>query len=138
VEGASLATFRLELIDPQQIVYDGEVNSVMLPGAEGDMTILPGHMRLVTLVNPGMIEVIDAEGNDLRVFVSHAVAEITENSVTVLAERSVMETELSQGHIDEVIVQLQLQLEVTDDETTRTTTRTMISRLEQIKIISRA
>lgn len=129
-----MATFKLELISPQQIMFEGEANSVMLPGAEGDMTILPGHARLVTLVNPGMIEAVDADGNVLRVFVSRAFAEISENAVTILAERAIMAEELSQEHIDEEIVRLQAAVEIAKDETARSTARTLIWRLEQIKV----
>ncbi len=127
-------TLKLELISPQQIVFEGEVLSVMLPGSEGDMTILPGHARLASLINPGMIEVVDAGGNNLRVFVSKAFAEITEKAVTVLSERVVVEEELSQEHIDKEIVRLQTIAETSNDETSRTNALTLIWRLEQIRL----
>ena len=132
-----MARLKLELINPQGVLFEGDVKSVMLPGAEGDMTILPGHLRLVTLVNPGMIEAVDADGSDVRVFVSQVLAEITENSVTVLAERAVMDTDLSPDDIDEEIVRIQLLLETVEEETTRTKARTMILRLEHVKMSRR-
>jgi F-type H+-transporting ATPase subunit epsilon len=129
-----LATLNFELISPQQILFDGAVNSVMLHGAEGDMTVLPGHARLVTLVNPGMIEAVDADGNNLRIFVSRAFAEITGDSVVVLAELAVMEEELNQEHIDQEIVYLESQFEAAADETTRANIRTQIWQLDQINV----
>ena len=101
-----MATFRLELISPQQILFDGDIQPIALPGAEGDMTVLPGHERLVTLVNPGMVEAVDADGGTFRFFVSRAFAEIVEDAVTLLAEMAGMEEELGQQHIDEEIVRL--------------------------------
>jgi F-type H+-transporting ATPase subunit epsilon len=35
-----------ELFSPEDVVFAGEVESVVLPGVEGDMTILPGHAPL--------------------------------------------------------------------------------------------
>jgi len=124
----------LELISPQQILFNGEVQFVMLPGSEGDMTVYPGHATLVTLVNPGMIEALDAEGNTMRTFIGRGFAEITDVGVTVLAEAAVMEEELSPEHVEDEIMRLQTEIETAADETVRTTRRSLILRLEQIKI----
>ncbi|WP_436643990.1 ATP synthase F1 subunit epsilon [Microbaculum sp. FT89] len=129
-----MATFKFELISPQRILFEGEARSVSLPGAEGDMTAYPGHERLVTMINPGMIDAVDADGNAFRAFVSRGFAEITEVSVTVLGEVLIMEEDLSQAHIDEEIVRLQAEIEESTDETDRSTRRSLIMRLEQIRI----
>ena len=41
-----------ELISPERVVFQGEVRSVVLSGVEGDMTVLPGHASVVTLLFP--------------------------------------------------------------------------------------
>jgi F-type H+-transporting ATPase subunit epsilon len=129
-----VATLKLELISPQRILFEGEVQSVGLPGTEGDMTAYPGHERLVTMIDPGMIDAVDADGNPFRAFVSRGFAEVTNVSVTVLGEVLIMEEELSQAHIDEEIVRLQAHIEASADETARSNGRSLIMRLEQIRI----
>lgn len=129
-----MATFRLELISPQEVLLDEDVLSAVLPGVEGDMTILPGHGRLVSVLNPGMIEAVDAGGEVLRAFVSRAVAEIFEDAVTILAEMAVMEEDLGLEHIDVEIQRLKSAMEEAPDETSSINASAQIWRLEQIRL----
>ena len=39
----TMATLHFDLVAPERILFSGEVEAVMLPGTEGDMTVLPGH-----------------------------------------------------------------------------------------------
>ena len=59
-----MALLFAELITPGSVVFEGEVRSVVLSGVEGDMTVLPGHAPVVTLLFPGMVFATDAEGKD--------------------------------------------------------------------------
>ena len=64
-----MADLFAELISPERVVFAGEVRSVLLPGLEGDMTILPGHQPLVTGLHPGIVFAIDADGTGRRAYV---------------------------------------------------------------------
>ena len=50
-----MATFHFELVAPERVLYSGEVDAVMLPGTEGDMTVLPGHAPVMTGLKTGFI-----------------------------------------------------------------------------------
>jgi len=50
----------LKIISATDIIYQGEVSSVTLPGAMGSFTVLRGHASLVSTLAPGTIEFTDA------------------------------------------------------------------------------
>jgi F-type H+-transporting ATPase subunit epsilon len=128
-----MALLFAELIAPDRIVFEGEVRSVVLSGVEGDMTVLPGHAPLVTLLFPGMVFAIDAEGQGRRAFVRGGVAEITGTKVTILAERVLPVEELTRDQIDDEILHLQLIRDTSGDEASRAQANASISRLEEFK-----
>lgn len=75
----------VEIISPDQTAYEGTADSISLPGADGEITILEHHMPLLTMLNPG--SVLIRHGAEEKLFaVSRGVAEIDGNHVRVLAD----------------------------------------------------
>ena len=50
---------RVVIAKVDEIYFDGEADSVTLPGAEGEMTVLPEHEPLITTLKAGVITVRD-------------------------------------------------------------------------------
>ena len=72
-----MATLHFEQISPERVLFAGDVRAVMLPGAAGDMTVMPGHEPTVATLNPGIIAVTDVQGHGHRAFIRGGFAEIT-------------------------------------------------------------
>jgi F-type H+-transporting ATPase subunit epsilon len=87
-----MATFHLDLVSPEKLLFAGDVGQVDLPGFEGDMGVLAGHAPLVTALRPGII-VVHREGGDLRVVVNGGFAEVGPAGLTVLADMAVQAEE---------------------------------------------
>ena len=66
-----------------EILFSGEATSLRIPGIEGEMTILPHHSPLVTLLRAGTVAV-KSEGNEQSFPVLAGFVEVGENAVTVL------------------------------------------------------
>jgi F-type H+-transporting ATPase subunit epsilon len=75
----------VEFVSPESVLYSGDVDQVDLPGAEGDMGILPGHAPLVTALRPGIVTIFSA-GSRLPVVVIGGFAEVSPAGLTVLAD----------------------------------------------------
>ena len=76
---------RCEIVSQDNMVYEGDVDIVVLPGADGEMGILPNHAPLLTTLKYGIIKV--REGGVEEIFtVAGGVAEIQPDIVTVLAD----------------------------------------------------
>ena len=83
-----MAALHLEFVSPESVLFSGEVDQVDLPGAEGDMGILPGHSPLVTKLRPGIVTIC-REGRREPVVVIGGFAEVSPAGLTVLADKAV-------------------------------------------------
>jgi F-type H+-transporting ATPase subunit epsilon len=122
-----------ELVSPERVMFSGDVESIVLPGVEGDMTILPGHAPLVALLNPGFVFARDTEGKARRAFVRGGMVEVTGSTVTILAERAVAVEELTHELLDEEILHLTMTRDASVDHSARLQADIAISRLEEFK-----
>ncbi|ACL61658.1 ATP synthase F1 subunit epsilon [Methylobacterium nodulans] len=128
-----MANLFAQLISPERVVFSGEVRSVLLPGVEGDMTVLPGHAPLVTLLHAGLVFATDAEGTGRRAFVRGGFAEVTGTQVTILADHVLSVEELTRDRLDEEILHLQMERDGTADPDLRAQHEASIGRMEEFK-----
>jgi F-type H+-transporting ATPase subunit epsilon len=83
-------TFRFELVTPERMALSEDVAQVVVPGVEGEFTVLPGHAPVISALRPGVIEVALPEaGGKARIFVKGGFAEVDADHLTVLAERAI-------------------------------------------------
>jgi F-type H+-transporting ATPase subunit epsilon len=76
---------RCEIVSQDRMVFEGDVDIVVLPGSAGEMGILPHHAPLLTTLNYGFIKV-RTKGKEEIFTVAGGVAEIQPDIVTVLAD----------------------------------------------------
>ena len=94
-------TMQFDLVSPERRVASLEVNSVQIPGADGDMTAMPGHAPLITTLRPGILRV-ESTGGTQEYVVTGGFAEIGEN-LSVLAERALPREEMTQETFDAIL-----------------------------------
>ena len=93
------ATVQFELLSPERRLARLEAAEVQIPGADGDLTVMAGHAPLVVALRPGVVHVVVSEGRESYAVVD-GFAEITGNSVAVLAERTVAMADADAGFWD--------------------------------------
>src|SRR5688500_2440054 len=76
------------------MVYQGEAESVTLPGAMSPFQVLINHAPILTELEVGDIKIVDAAGHEIHVAVSGGFAEVKDNKMTVLAEAAELSTEI--------------------------------------------
>jgi len=84
-----MAAFHFELVSPEQLLFSGEVESVVVPGMEGQFTVLKDHAPVMTTLKPGVVEVEESASKKRRVFVRGGFADIASTGLTVLAEQAI-------------------------------------------------
>ena len=94
-------TMQFDLVSPERRVASLEVTSVQIPGADGDMTAMPGHAPLITTLRPGILRV-ESTGGTQEYVVTGGFAEIGEN-LSVLAERAMPREEMTQETFDAIL-----------------------------------
>jgi len=90
-----MATLKLEIVTPEGQIFSGDVDSVLLPGAEGDMGILPHHEMLVTELTAGELQIVQ-KGQTQVLAIGEGFAEITGESVAVLTDGAVNEKDIDE------------------------------------------
>ena len=92
---------QFDLVSPERRVASLEATSVQIPGADGDMTAMPGHAPLITTLRPGILRV-ESTGGTQEYVVTGGFAEIGEN-LSVLAERALPREEMTQETFDAIL-----------------------------------
>jgi F-type H+-transporting ATPase subunit epsilon len=94
-----MTAFHFELVSPEKLLFSGEVDAVVAPGAEGQFTVLANHAPVMTVLKPGVVE-IDAAGNKEKLFVRGGFADVGLGGFTILAEYAIPVAELDAAKID--------------------------------------
>ncbi len=81
-----MGTFKLEILTPNGVIYDGDALGVVLPGEEGEFGVLAGHASLTTLLEAGVIDVEKEDKSVESIVINWGVAQVDEDKVVVLVE----------------------------------------------------
>jgi len=81
-------TFKFELVSPERILMSADAAQAVIPGADGEFTVLEGHAPVVSTLRPGVI-VVTVDGSEKKIFVKGGFVEVEPGSVTVLTETAI-------------------------------------------------
>ena len=107
---ATRDTLHIEVVTAERELYNGEANLVSVPGSEGRMGILPHHAALLTTLAPGELR-IELNGADEPLFISGGFLEVSNNSVTVLADTAEYAEEIDEARAEEARRRVQERLQ---------------------------
>ncbi|MEO1205130.1 MAG: F0F1 ATP synthase subunit epsilon [Pseudomonadota bacterium] len=108
-------TFKFELVSPERILLSVDAEDVLIPGAEGEFTVLPGHAPVIATLKPGVIHATMPDGKK-AIFVRSGFADVTAEAVTILAERAFITDEVDPRQIDSELAAVEKALEDDHDD----------------------
>ena len=76
----------LEIITPENKLYEGKITYAKFPGSEGEFGVLNNHAPIISNLSGGHIEVTDTNNEKKSFKISGGVVEILENKIIVLAD----------------------------------------------------
>ena len=79
-----------ELVSPSRLLKSEPVEMVIVPGAEGDIGVLPNHSPLICTVRPGVIKMYEGGKVSEEIFVAGGFCEVSTERCTVLSEEAMM------------------------------------------------
>ncbi len=103
----------LEIVTPEKKIFTGSVENVYLPGAEGELGILPSHAGLVTALKPGVLRYL-SQGKVESLAIGSGFAEITDSKVIVLTDAALGEAEIDENHVEAAIARAKEKLSSID------------------------
>lgn len=89
-----------ELVAPEKLLFSGEVESVVVPGSEGEFTVLAGHAPFMSTMRPGVVAIMEGPGRGQRLFVRGGFADVSPTGLTILAEHAIPLDELDAAKLD--------------------------------------
>ncbi|MAI28936.1 MAG: ATP synthase F1 subunit epsilon [Pelagibacteraceae bacterium TMED124] len=96
-------SFNLEIISPQQTVFNDEIDLCILPGIEGDFGILKNHMPFLTTLRIGVAYIFKNKKIIETFLVNGGIVEVSKNKCTLLSEDVVKTSEYKVEKTDDKI-----------------------------------
>ena len=93
---------RLVVVTPEGKTFDSDVEQVVMPGVEGELGILPGHVPLLTAIQPGEVDLrAGSRGDELAV--GGGFAEVTGDRVTILTDMAVKPEDIDEHAVEKAL-----------------------------------
>ena len=128
-------TLHFELVSPERLLSSGEVDSVSIPGTDGDMGIYEGHAPVLSTLRPGVVTITRSTGAAERIFVRGGFAEVNPKGLTLLAEIAIPLAELDAATLAQQIKDAEEDFADAKDDETR---RRASENLEHLKALNGA
>jgi F-type H+-transporting ATPase subunit epsilon len=106
-----MPAFHFELVAPERLVFSGDVESVVVPGTEGEFTVLKDHAPIVSALRPGIIVIEETPSETRRLFVRGGYAEIAPSGLTILADNALPLEEVDAQALDAEIERFEEEME---------------------------
>ena len=106
--------FNYKLVTPEKIYLEGDAQMVVLPGAEGDLGVLPNHSNIITYLRPGIIKVTNSDQTQ-SLFVEEGFIKFSNNELLVIAVGFDEEAALNNDFINDKIENYSSALDAADE-----------------------
>ena len=126
-------TFKFDLVSPERLLMSADVEQVVVPGSEGDFTMLPRHAPVLTGLRPGVLEIASDGGKQTRYFSRGGFAEVGPTGLTVLAETAIDLAELDASMLAQAIKDAEEDMTDATDPTIRDKAQTRLDQLRQVQ-----
>ncbi|WP_088347844.1 MULTISPECIES: F0F1 ATP synthase subunit epsilon [Rhodomicrobium] len=122
-------TFKFELVSPERLLVSADVGEVLVPGSEGDFTVLPRHAPVIAMLRPGVLRIPEMSGELAEIYVRGGLADVGPDKLVVLAEQAVPLGKLQREFLAREIKEVEDLLAETQDEDVR---RLAVDTLERL------
>jgi F-type H+-transporting ATPase subunit epsilon len=127
-------TLKLEIVTPDGWAFSDDVEMVTLTGVQGEMGILPQHVRLMTKMVPGEV-VARKAGRDVFLAVGGGLVEVTRSRVSILTDMAVAADRIDEAKAEEARLRAEARLrEKLSAEEVATTNASLARSLAQLRV----
>lgn len=84
-----MEAIKLSIVTPYGVIFEGEVQSINLPGVEGEFGVLKGHCDFLSLLKAGVIDIVNKDGKNELIAINWGYAEVAAEGVNIIANGAV-------------------------------------------------
>lgn len=125
--------FKFELVSPERLLVSAQVESVIIPATDGEMTVMSNHAPVMTTVKPGVVTVKEASGGEERFVVFGGFADILPEACTLLAESAVAVKDIDREDLARRISNAREDVADAKDDDTRTRAEQFLAQLTTLE-----
>ena len=126
-------SFNFELVSPERLLLSAAVTEVVIPGSEGEMTVMANHAPTMTTIRPGVLTVKEASGQSQKFVVFGGFADILPSGCTLLAESAVAVKDIDRTDLARRIQDAREDVADATDDATRTKADELLSQLTTLE-----
>jgi F-type H+-transporting ATPase subunit epsilon len=119
----------IQLVTPNGVILDKQVDEVIAPGVMGEFGVLIGHTPMLTFIKPGIFSYLD-EDRFTKIVVGSGFCEVLKDRVTVLVDLAYRAEEIDPSEAAEELDQIQRELEAVDSGAEPEKFRSLSNRLQ--------
>lgn len=93
-------TIKFKIVTPERVVYENEVDEATIPTTEGQITVLPHHIPLMSLLNAGEL-ILKKDGQEIPMAVSSGFIQVNNNEIIILADTAEHAEEIDEARASE-------------------------------------
>lgn len=128
-----MSTFQFELVSPEKVLFSGQVEQVVVPGMEGEFTVLAGHAPYTTSLKPGIAFVVENKSHSLRIVIKGGFADVSEKGLTILADGGTPIEDVSVESIAQEIIHAETLRVAAKTDSERNSADEHIAQLNELK-----
>jgi F-type H+-transporting ATPase subunit epsilon len=125
-------TFKFELVSPERILFSVDAEQVIVPGMEGQFTVLAGHAPVISTLRPGVLDA-QVAGGRRRVFVRGGFAEVGPDRLTVLAQHMLDLDSIDADKLASEVTSAEQMLAEAKDDATRMVSGEAVAQLRALR-----
>jgi F-type H+-transporting ATPase subunit epsilon len=125
--------FKFELVSPERLLVSEEVESVIIPGTDGEMTVMARHAPVMSTIKPGVVTVRPVSGAEQRYVVFGGFADILPDGCTLLAESAVAVQDIDRNDLARRIGEAKEDVADAKDEAARTRAEQYLANLSTLE-----
>lgn len=97
-----MSQLHLKIVTPEKLIFEDEVNEVILPSSEGQLGILPHHANLMARLLPGELR-IKKSGKEEIVAVGDGFLQMVDNNLTVMTDLATHAEDIDERAVEEAV-----------------------------------
>ena len=112
-----MSKLKLDFVTPERLLYSKDVEQVIVPGSEGEFTILSDHSPIISSLKPGYIKIYEDLSNEPTIyFVTDGFVDMASNQLTILAQSAIEKGQLTAKNLEDIVNTYQGEADNTENE----------------------
>ena len=112
-----MGKLKLDFVTPERLLYSKDVEQVIVPGSEGEFTILSDHSPFISSLKPGYIKIYEDLSNEPTIyFVTDGFVDMASNQLTILAQSAIEKGQLTAKNLEDIVNSYQGEADTTENE----------------------